>query len=343
MSTDGHAESMSASPAGRGPARSDVPPRPLVIAGIPRSGTTWTKQVLECDPSTLSMMEPDSEGHRAPAIWAKRSTGRFPVLSPGDRAQDYRTLWAWILDGAAETPRLRVAAKILATVTPPDRKRFLQGRHSLKMEVSGLLGRRPPIRPAPGLEGRRVLVKTVHAPMSIDWLASEFAIDVLVVVRHPLSILASWIDLDYNDQYVPFHEIAAVRRRAEAWDVPPPGPDHFDRMVWQIAVLLTALEESAAANPTWTVRTHEELCVDPAAEFTALFDALGLQWSDAAEAVLEGNDRPGSGFRTQRVAADLPSAWRRRLSAEQIERAERILRPFPLTGWSTGEFDGASG
>jgi hypothetical protein len=314
------------------------PDRPLLIAGMPRSGTTWTKQVLECAPSVLSLMEPDSEGHRASAIWAKRRAGRFPALLPGEQDDRYRQLWAWILDGADEPLRLRLAGQVLRVVRPPERNRFLAGGASVGMSLAAALGTRPRQHRNPALGGRRLLVKTVHAPLSIDWLASEFDVDVVVVLRHPGSILASWISLDYVDQYVPFETLPGVRRLAEEWGVAPPGPEHLTKMIWRIGILLCALEHAAARHPEWVVRTHEDLCRDPATEFRALTSEVGLTWTDEAEANLAENDRPGKRFLTRRVAAELPDNWKQRLTADQVVELRRVLSSFPLTRWDSDDF-----
>jgi hypothetical protein len=322
------------------PTPSPAPPpgRPLVIAGMPRSGTTWTKQVLECAPSTLSLMEPDSEGHRASAIWAKRHAGRFPVLAPGATDERYHRLWSWILEGADESIRLRAAAQVLRIVRPPERNRFLAGGRSPRMSLAATLGARPRARQNPALDGRRLLVKTVHAPLSIDWVAAEFDVDVVIVLRHPGSILASWISLDYVDQYVPFETLPGVRRLAEEWGVAPPGPDHLTRTIWRIGILLCALEKAAARHPEWVVRTHEDLCRDPTEEFRALTSEVGLTWTADAEANLAENDRPGGRFLTRRVAAELPDNWKQRLTAEQVAELRRVLSSFPLTRWDSDDF-----
>ena len=309
-------------------------PRPLVIVGMPRSGTTWTKQVIECAPGLYSLMEPDSEGHRASSIWGKQNVGRFPVLVPGDRDDDYHRLWHWILGGALQGPRLKLAAQVLRTVHPPERKRSLRGQRSAKFRLAGAIASRPSPRRNPILEDHRLVVKSVHAPMSIEWVAAEFDVDVLVVHRHPGSILASWIGLDYSDQYVPFQDRREVRDRAEQWGVPLPGPDHLEQTIWRIGMFATALEEAAAHNPTWLVRSHEQLCRDPVHEFQRLFDELGLEWNQRAEDHLAENDREGKGFRTQRRAADLPDDWKTRLTPHQVAEMQRVLAWFPLTSWS---------
>ncbi len=307
--------------------------RPLVIAGLPRSGSTWTKEVVECDPSLHPIMEPDSERHRASAIWAKQHTGRFPVLAPGDRSDRYRRLWSWIFDGAPEGPRLKLAAKLLRGVGSPQENSFLTGQGSIEMSMAGFLGRDPRGSPATDGDHRRLLVKTVHAPLSISWLAAEFDIDVVVVLRHPGSVLASWLALDFVDQYVAFEDKPGVRQLASHWNVPLPGPDQLERTIWRIGLLTSALEQAVASHPTWVVRTHEELCVDPVTEFRRLYADLGLTWNDRAEAHLAANDRAGKGFRTQRLASELPDNWKQRLTVEQIREMRRVLGQFPLRRW----------
>ena len=67
------------------------------------------------------------------------------------------------------------------------------------MSAAGVLSAHPSPRRDPILESHSLLVKSVHAPLSIDWVASEFDVDVVVVLRHAGSVLASWIALDYID------------------------------------------------------------------------------------------------------------------------------------------------
>ena len=220
--------------------------RPLLVVGAPRSGTTWVRQVLGQDPGVLSLAEPDSEGNRGAAIRAKRAVGRFPCLSPGDRADEYRRLWVWILAGAPVTPRQRVADWILAHANPDRRARYYSGRRSPLLSLAGTVADIPDPGSAPAADPRTVVVKSVHAPLTAEWLDDEFDIDVLVLHRHPGAILASWLALRSTEYLVRFAEIPAVQRLAASWDVPPPGPDALERTIWQIGVLATALSEAEA-------------------------------------------------------------------------------------------------
>jgi hypothetical protein len=329
--------------------------RPLVIAGIPRSGTTWTLEALECDDTLYSLSEPDSEGSRSSAIWAKRHTGRLPVLAPGERNDPYHLLWAWILAGATETPRLRVAGQMLRLMSPLAKatglraiptlecKRYLRGGFSPAMSLAGVIANHPPVCRNPILDDHRLLVKTVHAPLAMDWLATEFEIDVLVLLRHPGSVLASWIALDMNAQYVPFAGTPSVQHVAETWGVQLPGSDHLERIIWQIGMLITALEQAAAHHPDWVIRTHEQMCRNPVEEFHRLYSDLGLHWNEKAKNFLVKSDRPGTGFRTRRLTAELPDNWKQRLTPHQLAELQRVLAWFPLTTWSAEDFELASG
>ena len=109
-------------------------------------------------------------------------------------------------------------------------------------------------------------------------------------------------------------------------------------MIFSIGVLSTALEAAASRNPQWLVRTHEQLCSDPGQEFKKLYADLGLTWSEAVEGFLVGNDRPGEGFLTQRVAAELPDNWKRRLTSHQVAVMRRVLSQFPLSTWTPEDF-----
>jgi hypothetical protein len=296
-------------------------------------------RVLEGDRALAPLMEPDNESRSAPAIWGKRRAGRFPVLAPGDSDAEYRWLWSWILDGAPGGGRLELTAPLLRAVRPEGRRRFYRGQASPLMQLAGALGSRPRYRrPGSPHDPRRLLVKTVHLPLAVEWLASEFDVDVVVLLRHPANVLASWISLDLNDQFARLDDRPAIRRRIdEARGIPAPRTDPLARMVWQIAVLNLGLEEAAARNPTWVVRTHEDLCVDPMAKFEVLYRELGLTWNTEAEHYLTSNDRPGEGFPTQRVASDQPDAWKRRLAPGQIETMRSVLSEFSFSTWTQAE------
>ena len=178
--------------------------------------------------------------------------------------------------------------------------------------------------PRPGV--RHVVVKTVRAEFTAEWIAARFAPTVLLVERNPLNVLSSWIDLGYarDDR-----EFGAYAARAERWGITPPvEPVEVERQTFTYAVMATALRE-AATRHGWLRTTHEHLCVDSIVRFRELATRLGLEWGDEAARFVEASDREGSGYRTERRTADQPERWRHRLTDEQVERILATLERFP--------------
>lgn len=312
--------------------------RPILVVGVPRSGTTWTHEVLACGAGVASISEPDNENWHSAARHAKNRLGRFPVLSPGENDERYRRFWDWVLSGARPSRRDRVAHRILGQRAY---KRLYGGSFDPVPWLGWSLASDPqPAEQPPG----RVLVKSVHVELAIDWLASVFDVDVLFVSRHPADVLASWIDVDLKEgegaAKVPFESRKEVRSRdAIPWGVPPPGPARIERMCWRIGLLQAALEDSAGRHPQWHRRTHEVLCSDPDREFRQLYEELGLTWTDRTDAYLNAQNTPGTGYQLKRVASELPGAWRQRLNDRQLEVLRKTLASFPIADWTDTDFE----
>jgi hypothetical protein len=312
--------------------------RPIIIVGLPRSGTTWTLRALRSSVGAQAVLEPDNEDMRPSAIHAKRQVGRYPVLEPGAEAPDYRALWEWALLGAYEDRRARLARRILG---PGARNRIHEGRPDPVTRLASMVARDP--RPAPGGvdTSTRVLAKSIHAQLSLEWLAHEFEVEVLVLLRHPANVLASWMEVNLKDaRNATLETRPEVRTRfLGPWGVPLPGSDPIERMSWRIGLLTAALEEAHSRHPEWHLRTHEELCEDPPGRFRELYKDLDLPWGAPSDAFLDEHDTPGSGFAVDRVASELPDSWKRRLDGDQVATLRRVLGWFPITTWGDQDFD----
>jgi hypothetical protein len=304
--------------------------RPLLIVGLPRSGTTWTENVLGTAVGASTVSEPDNEKLSAPAIWAKRRLGRFPVLSTGDQSLAYRRLWAWALGGAPTGKRLRAAQRLIRDCDAEEAEQLVKGRGAPRQRLVEILGALPGSSRSSG----SVVAKSVHACLAIDWIAAQFDVDVLVVLRHPANVLSSWLELDLPDRDRDLGASALVKERyLEKWNVPMAGTTTLERAAWQVGLFTAALEQSASLHRRWIVRTHEQLCSDPEGEFRKLFGELGLEWGPATSSLLEESDNPGTGFTLTRKASELPESWRARLSEEEVQTLAGVLRPFPIKTW----------
>ena len=312
------------------------PTRPVLIVGLPRSGTTWTMRVLSSGPGTKVLGEPDNEDKFPASIHAKRKLGRYPVLRPGEACPPYRKLWEWILDGAHEGGRAQLARHLLG---PGSVNRIHEGRPDPVTWLAGMVARNP--RPAPSPGAPRLVVKSIHAQLSAEWLADAFDVEVLMVLRHPANVLASWLEVNLKDaRNSTLENRPEIRARyLEPWGVPLPGPDPIERISWRIGLLVAALEDARSRHPEWHVRSHEQLCTDPVAEFQKLYAEMGLEWGDSSAQYLDEHNTPGSGFVVNRVASELSDAWRHRLDDDQLATLRRVLAWFPITTWNDRDFE----
>src|SRR5581483_4630914 len=307
------------------PGRMTAGPRPVVIVGLPRSGTTWTLQALGTSPGVRRTFEPDNEEWHPAAIHGKHRLGRYPTLAPGEHDRAYHRLWEWILSGGYEGPRAKLALFLLE---PGRRERNFEGKTDALTWLAGTVARDPkpsaPRRRAAGTG--RVVAKSIHAQLALEWLSSTFDVEVLVLLRHPANVLASWLGMNLKDSRNATLETSARvhSRFVRRWGVPLPGPGRLEQMCWRIGLLTAALDEVLARHPEWHCRVHEELCTDPPRQFRSLFDELGLDWTPATAEYLDRHDQPGSGFTVERRASELPDAWQRRLDDDQLRTLRRV-------------------
>ena len=292
--------------------------RPILVTGLPRSGTTWTIRAFASAPGTVRISEPDNEDKYPAALHGKRKVGRYPVLAPGDRAPEYRRLWEWTLSGAREGRREALARRLLG---PGYTDRIHDGPMDAVTWVASTLARDP--RPHPGGAGSRVIAKSIHCQLAAEWLASEFDLDVVLLLRHPANVLASWMEVKLKDaRHTTLESRADVRSRyVDRWGVPLPGPDPLERICWRIALLTAAIEELAARHPTWVLRIHEQLCLDPIEEFPRALRHARAALGTLRRRIHRRARHTGIGLRGQagRVRA------RRRLAGEAGRRPARDL------------------
>jgi len=292
-------------------------------------GTTWVAQALSHAEGVTYVNEPDNEWPNPFALKAKLQLGQYPVLAEDDSApRNYERLWEQAFAG--RQPR-RAAASIMRRTRRGPRTSLALWRamcdHANPHLSAGLRLLTWVARPPAGGDiAEHVLVKTVHAPLALEWVGSRFRPKVLVVLRHPLNVIASWTDLGWGD--CALATSPKVREHfPDRWRLPEVDA-HASRLrhvAWEIGLFITALHAGLERHPDWLSVSHEALCIDPAEGFRRLFHELGLTWTDAAAFFLQESNQPGTGYRPFRIAAEQPESWRRRLTGDQIEEIWSVL------------------
>ena len=303
----------------------------ILLAGVPRSGTSWTGQALGLTPGVRYVDEPD--GFRdAFAFKVMMAFGENAHLEPGAVAPDYRRLWAGAFAGGrpASGPRERFAAWTYHRAGTPARRRARAGDGMSPWLWAAVATAAPPVADP---DARHVLVKSVQCTLATEWIAREFSPRVVVLFRHPLNTIASWRDMGFvaSGARNPREHAVLSAYAAARWDLAPPPVDapELAHHAFEFGVLTNALVDAAARHPDWVVARHEELCVDSATRMRELAERLDLTWSDAADRFVRESDRDGTGFATTRVASALPDRWRERLTPDDVDVIRAVLRTFP--------------
>jgi hypothetical protein len=290
----------------------------VLVAGLPRSGTTWVGEVLGRTEAARYLHEPDNHLVRPDAWWAKRRLGPYPELEPAtgvsdggiSEGGDYERLWARAFAGGPCSSSLYAGLRILQRAGAP--------------RVSGRLASRFRSRPTAG----PLVVKSVHSARAVEWIADRFDPAVVVVERHPFGVISSWRKLGWDDFLDT--DRAALRYSATVLgvDPPPAGAPWLERAAWHYGLLTSYFERARRRHPGWLVVRHEVLCAGPEPRFRHLCARLGLTFTGEAARFLAASNRPGDGYSTNRLWREQVDGGRRRLTPTEQALVQATLAAF---------------
>lgn len=310
---------------------------PILLAGLPRSGTTWVGDILSHAGDVDYLFEPDNE-KTSPMGWqAKSGLHRFPYLRAADAAPDFADFWRAVLFGAVDRWRLHSVLALYWRTRVAAVERSLdaatgvwygpQGERVAGPSTDATRSTRaagPCARLArasydpDGATARRRIVKSVHCTFALDWLDANFAPRCVIVLRSPHALFASYRRMRMPDRHRNVLVQSALRADLGRYlhaDRVPSGED--DEIAFQIALAYAVIAAEVPAHPEWTLLSHDRLCVAAEPGFAQLFRDLGLSWGSAPATRLAALDREGSGYEARRRTSEQPGKWRGELSGAQ--------------------------
>jgi hypothetical protein len=311
------------SPAATAAAARAVAPAPIVVTGMARSGTSWVGKILQASGELTYINEPLNPNHppgRSPGVLNASVDGHYQYI--GERNEDG---WLAAFDDTLHL-RYRVGAELRRNRSPYDLARMA------RYATSFLTGR---------LRGRRALLDDPYALLAAEWLANRFGCRVVVIVRDPAAMVASFKRLGWTSHLDELLGQPALMRdwlepfRREMETVAASG-DVLDRvaLVWRLLYLVATEYERRC--PAVQIVRYEDLVTDPVPSFAGLYATVGLDFDERVEAEVvrstSGSARrtahrwslsrggiSKTGFRPMDSRAHL-EAWKRQLDAGEVAR-----------------------
>lgn len=319
----------------------------VLVVGHERSATTWVGQVLASTTDASYVHEPDDAGKFPYAVRAMAGRGMLPVLASDDPGSSSLVrLWDVAFGDARPRPvrgQVRVSRRLMAGASEEslDRMQSDEPRLTPRLRLAAAL--------AVPRQGRaaapRRVVKSVHAPLMLDWITARWAPAVVVCFRHPLDVVASVIEAGTcgrtGGAITRLLSPAALAIGTERYAVPlPDGDGRVPYTAWRVGLVMSALTDACRARPEYHVVHHEQLCEQPVDRFREVVHAVGLEWTADTERFVTASNQPGTLWQTNRIAREQRDRWRTRLTPADARAAIEVLRRFPIAARYELDLDG---
>ncbi|GAA3837586.1 hypothetical protein GCM10022226_69620 [Sphaerisporangium flaviroseum] len=240
---------------------------PILVTGLPRSGTSWAGKMLAAGGEVVYVNEPLNPQRppgRSPGVLNATVGHRFQYICRDDEDPWLRAFTDTV------ALRYRYAAELRRNRSPGDLARLVRNGCAFA------LGR---------LHDRRTLLDDPFALFSAGWFAERLGCRVVVLIRDPVSFVASWQRLGWT---VYFHELLEqplLLRDHPCVESLRPLVGSQDRVakaaaLWRVG--RTVAECLAGRHPAIRLVTYEDLATDPISGYQDLYAWCGLTWSPRA-------------------------------------------------------------
>lgn len=155
-----------------------------------------------------------------------------------------------------------------------------------------------------------LIAKSVFAAFAIEWIIDRYRPRVVLIERHPVRVVASWMrnrflvgDLSTRER--------VQSEYVERLNLPRPdrSAPELVSTAWAVGLLMSVMRIASRAHPEWTVVSHEDLIADSLPRLHELAKALGLQWLEETDERVRGLGE-AERISVNPYAAGIPAAWK---------------------------------
>ncbi len=309
--------------------------KPILLFGMPRSGTTWLGKVFDSHPETLYRHEPDSGG---------ALDGKIPLLAETAQAEDFDAAARAFLAILPRDDRLRVTGKLPVfpkRYQPPGATTL---RRLLLFAAKGLppriRGERVPEFVRQGDESIRLVWKSIESLGRLGVFTRLFPqARGIQIVRHPCGYVASVLrgeakgllpgsrptSEDYGIFEMLLQTEPARRRGLDRGFFEALEP--VERLAWRWLLFNEKALEDIEPLQNARAVTYESLCEAPVDGYRALFEFAGLSWERQTEDFLAEsthNDRSAY-FSVYKNPLEAAMRWQRELDERDQQAVMQVV------------------
>jgi sulfotransferase family protein len=301
---------------------------PILVTGTHRSGTTWVGKMLAADALTAYISEPLNVLHR-PGVFRVPVRHWYQYICE-DNGSEYLPAFEDLLEFDYhlwdEIRSLR------------SRRDFLRMGRDFLIFYNGLM------------RGQRVLLKDPFAVFSTPWFARHLNCKIVTTIRHPAAFASSLKRLNWFFKFQDLMDQPLLMRdhlekyREEMQSMKAEDVIGQSALLWKM--IYYVVYETHQQNPDFIVVRHEDLSRDPVAGYRDLYQLLDLEFtprveknilnSSSSENPVELSRKKVHGFKLDSRANI--SVWKKRLSAEEIDRIRKITEGTSALYYSDAEW-----
>lgn len=292
----------------------------ILITGIQRSGTTFTGEILSLSRKVVYLPEPFN-----PYYGIEGVDCHFPYVSCNNEKNKYSYLIDDLFSFHARYKRNYSKDNIPKIIA----KYFFGTRADIRYFIASVFKK----------NNVRFLIKDPDASLLSKYIAKEYNCQVLVLIRHPGAVMASFKRLGWEfdfktflerkelikDHFVEFEHLLNKRNKSLATQV---------GLLW--VCIYKALKNYSEKQENWLIIMNEDICLDPVETFKNIFDWCDLDFTDKVRREIVKMTEPGNRIKAKgnqihdmmRDSRQLVKSWKESVTIEERNILREITEPI---------------
>ena len=314
---------------------------PILLFGMPRSGTTWIGKIFDSHPETLYRHEPDS--------WGRLNF--LPLMAPLDQTEAYAS---GIRDFFDRLPYMNLTKVVASTPIFP-KKYYSPLRYQLfrfNVFAAKALAKMAGEQPAPSWIRKQDIPRIRVVWKSIESLGRLGVIERALqpcfgihITRHPCGYVASVLRGESQQRFTSdtsasedlellamCMNTAAAREYGLSMEMLR-ALHPVERLAWRWVLFNAKAMEDIAGEPNCMSLRYEDLCRDPVGVAKQLFEFTNLSWNNQTERFVSQSTAKDVGRYYSVVKDPMKAAtkWKKELSASDIDRIYAVIAKTHLS------------